>query len=573
MEEFVPLRAARHEPVARRESARPQRTPDVDTTVDVVVVGGGPGGQATALFCAQRGLDVLLLEKAPELGGTGRKAAFACWAPNNRWLRESGTEDPEDDFMRFAARTARPERYDPESPTFGLSQWESDLQRTIYRSAAEAVELLHDSGALRFQHEKVHGEYWPNLAENRVTAGRALFPEGVNETRSNGGAIAMDSLAAAIEGAGVDVLLGHRVQRLIVHDHRIAGVVATSVDGSTLRVGARVGTVFATGGFTHDQEMVDSFLGHPSFGGGAALTNTGDFVRIATMLGAQLRNMQESWDGPINLVKSLRRDPDMQCTFLRAGDSMICVNYKGQRVLNEKLPYNEFVASMQAWDATACEQPNRVLIQLWDQHTQDYSATPNDFMGSAVLPPDQQDDQVIRGETLDDLVQALTAKLNDLRGHTGNLQLTKDFRVTLGETIARFNAFAVDGIDGDFHRGERGVERTMFGGPVADDPAKSNPVLYPIASTGPYYATLLVAGTLDTKGGPKADSAGHVLDDLDEPIRDLYGVGNCVASGSASAYWAAGGTLGPIFGFALRTAEELAAVAATRLAPAVGAPA
>ena len=319
MDEFVPLRAARHEPVAPRESARPQRSPDVDTTVDVVVVGGGPGGQATALFCAWRGLDVLLLEKAPELGGTGRKAAFACWAPNNRWLRAAGVLDPEDDFLRFAARTARPERYDPQSPTYGQTPWEFELYRTIYASAAEAMELLHDRGALRFQHELVHGEYWPNVPENRVGGGRALFPEGVNETRTNGGAIAMDSLERAITEAGVDVRAGHRAQRLIVHDHRVAGVVATTADGSVLRVGARVGTVFATGGFTHDQEMVDGFLGHPSFGGGAALTNTGDFVRIAGMLGAQLRNMQEAWSGPINLVKALRRDPDMQCTFLRAG--------------------------------------------------------------------------------------------------------------------------------------------------------------------------------------------------------------------------------------------------------------
>ncbi len=571
MEEFIPVSAARHEPVAARESARPQRRPDVDTTVDVVVVGGGPGGQATALFCAWRGLDVMLLEKAPELGGTGRKAAFACWAPNNRWLRETGVEDPEEDFLRFAARTARPERYDPQSPTFGQPAWEFELLRTIYRSAAEAVELLHDSGALRFQHERVHGEYWPNLPENRVTAGRALFPEGVNETRTNGGPIAMDSLAAAIDEAGVDVRVGHRVQRVIVDDERVTGVVATTIDGSALRVGARVGTVFATGGFTHDQELVDNFLGHPSAGGGAALTNTGDFVRIAGTVGAQLRNMQEAWCGPINLVKSLRRDPTMQITVLRAGDSMICVNYKGERVLNEKLPYNEFVASMQAWDPVACERPNRVMIQIWDEHTQLNSAMPNDTGGSAVLPPDQQDDQIVRGNSLDELAQALTAKLAGLRSHTGDLTLATDFVPTLQATIARFNDLARVGVDADFHRGDRGVERTMFAGPVADEPDKVNPVLYPITPTGPYYATLLVPGTLDTKGGPKTDAAGHVVDDVDAPIHGLYGVGNCVASPSASAYWAAGGTIGPIFGFALRTAEELTRVSDPTTPLAVGA--
>ena len=126
-------------------------------------------------------------------------------------------------------------------------------------------------------------------------------------------------------------------------------------------------------------------------------------------------------------------------------------------------------------------------------------------------------------------------------------------------------------MDTDFHRGERAVERTMFGGILADEPDKPNPVLYPIADTGPYYATLLVAGTLDTKGGPKVDGKGRLLDDQDEPIRGLYGVGNCVASPTAAAYWAAGGTLGRIFGFALRTAEELAERADQSLREAVGA--
>jgi hypothetical protein len=41
-----------------------------------------------------------------------------------------------------------------------------------------------------------------------------------------------------------------------------------------------------------------------------------------------------------------------------------------------------------------------------------------------------------------------------------------------------------------------------------------------------------------------------VLDDQDKPIPGLYGVGNCVASASARAYWAGGATIGPILGLA-----------------------
>jgi len=317
--------------------------------------------------------------------------------------------------------------------------------------------------------------------------------------------------------------------------------------------------LFATGGFTHDRELTDNFLARPVRGGGAARTNEGDFVRIAPPAGAQLRNMQYAWGGPVNLSKVLREDPAMQCTFLRAGDSMICVNPRGERVLNEKLPYNEFVARMFDWDASSCEYPNRLLIQIWDEHTQEHSVAPNDFMGSAVLPPDQRGDQVLVGNTLDELRDAIAERLDEWTAHTGNARLSDDFLETLQATIDRFNGFARTGVDADFHRGDRGVEQWMFGGIVADEPDKPNPVMYPIAADGPYYATLLVPGTLDTKGGPKVDADGRLVDDRDRPIPGLYGVGNCVASVSASGYWAAGGTLGPIFGFAHRAASAMSA--------------
>ena len=67
---------------------------------------------------------------------------------------------------------------------------------------------------------------------------------------------------------------------------------------------------------------------------------------------------------------------------------------------------------------------------------------------------------------------------------------------------------------------------------------------------------ILAGGNLDTKGGPKTNPHGQVLDDRDAPIAGLYGVGNCVASASARAYWAGGATLGPILAFAYLAAEQ-----------------
>ncbi|HEX6420637.1 MAG TPA: FAD-binding protein, partial [Acidimicrobiales bacterium] len=77
--------ASAHE-IAPRESARPARDGTFDAAADVVVVGGGGGGLPAALFSRWLGNEVVVLEKAPELGGTARKAAFWYWVPNNAGL-------------------------------------------------------------------------------------------------------------------------------------------------------------------------------------------------------------------------------------------------------------------------------------------------------------------------------------------------------------------------------------------------------------------------------------------------------------------------------------------------------
>jgi 3-oxosteroid 1-dehydrogenase len=559
------VKAAQHEPVAERESALPSRDLNFDLETDVAVVGGGCAGLSSSLFNAWNGEEVILLEKAPELGGTTIKAAFIYWVPNNGPLRESGQVDDEADFLRYAARISRPEKYDPNSPTLGQSQWEYDLYKAIYESGWPAVERLHEKGGLRYEHAPNWVDYWANLDEDKVTAGRALVPEGINEAQTDGGKLAIESMSKAAKEAGVDIRTGHRVQRLIVDDdNAVVGLVASTVDGDELRIGARKAVIFGSGGFTHDQDLRENFLAVPAYGGCAARTNEGDFVRIGAAAGAQLRNMQFAWRTPINLQKAVEKDPDMQGTFAVAGDSMICVNYKGERPLNEKLPYNEFVQRMYDWDPLDCEFPNRVLIQIWDQNSQDHSAV--DFFGNSIVPDGVDDSHVIKGDTLAELAKNVGERLERFRGETGDLTLAPDFLEQLEVTVGRWNEMAANEVDEDFHRGEREVELTVFAGPLSEQAeASKNPVMRAISEQGPYYASLLTGGTLDTKGGPRINTYAQVVDDRNEPISGLYGVGNCVASASARAYWAGGGTLGPMIAFAYRASQAIAEQPARQL--------
>jgi 3-oxosteroid 1-dehydrogenase len=172
--------------------------------------------------------------------------------------------------------------------------------------------------------------------------------------------------------------------------------------------------------------------------------------------------------------------------------------------------------------------------------------------------PRNNDDHVIKGANVKQLTENISARLGKYAARIGGLQLAPEFADNLVTTIRRFNNFASAGKDLDFHRGERQVE-LLFNGPTASAPAGPNPTMFPISEDGPFYAALVGGGNLDTKGGPKTSADGKVLDTSDRPIAGLYGVGNCVASASARAYWAGGATIGPILALSYLAAKAASA--------------
>jgi 3-oxosteroid 1-dehydrogenase len=540
--------------IARKSSAPAAAKGKFDAEVDVITIGSGVAGLATALFSRWHGNDVLVLEKANRLGGTTRKAAFWYWVPNNAAMRAAGLKDPKKDCIAYMARLSRPEVYDPKAPKFGMPAWDYAQYEAIYDNASTATELLSDKGALEYRHCDFVPDYWAELPEDKAPKGRVLLPKGARESMSDGGEVAIKTMSAAAKRDGVDIRTGHRVQRLIKNSAgEVIGVEADTPKGKK-RFFARKAVVFCTGGFTHNVELRKNFQAVPIYGGCAANSNEGDFVYIAGAVGAQLRNMNYAWMCPIVFEKAMARDPELIGTFSPSGDSMIYVNKEGRRVANEKLAYNEMAQTFFQWDGAKGEYPNLLLIAVWDQRSQDHSAS--DEYGRFIVPPGASDKHVIKGATLAALSKAIGERLERYRKVTGGLSLAPDFEKTLAASIERFNGFASGGRDFDFHRGERQVE-LLFNGNVAPSPSAPNPTMFPISDDGPYYAAFLTGGNLDTKGGPKTNAAGQVVDDQDEAIPGLYGVGNCVASASARAYWAGGATIGPILAFA-----HLAAAAA-----------
>jgi 3-oxosteroid 1-dehydrogenase len=75
----------------------------------------------------------------------------------------------------------------------------------------------------------------------------------------------------------------------------------------------------------------------------------------------------------------------------------------------------------------------------------------------------------------------------------------------------------------------------------------------------PYYAVEVHSGTLGTKGGPRTDVDGRVVDFDGHPIDGLYAAGNAMAAATGLVYGGAGGTLGPAVVFGYRAGRHAAA--------------
>ena len=218
--------------IARKSSAPAAAKGKFDAEVDIIAIGSGVAGLATALFSRWQGNDVLVLEKAGRLGGTTRKAAFWYWVPNNAAMRAAGTKDPKKDCIAYMARLSRPEVYDPKASRFGMTPWEYSQYEAIYDNASTATELLSKKGALEYRHCDFVPDYWAELPEDKAPKGRVLLPKGARESMSDGGEVAIRTMSATAKRDGVDIRTGHRVQRVIKNAAgEIIGVEADTAKG------------------------------------------------------------------------------------------------------------------------------------------------------------------------------------------------------------------------------------------------------------------------------------------------------------------------------------------------------
>jgi len=363
-------------------------------------------------------------------------------------------------------------------------------------------------------------------------------------------------LAAAAKREGVEIRTQQRVTGVLVPHldgpDRVLGVrVESGGNGSgaaSRLIGARGGVVLATGGFAQNRQLLEA-SGIVADATCACAGATGTSHQVGQLLGARFAHMDKAWWAQAILehawsTETGRRGQwpaEMQgaeTIFFVRGGSILMVDANGQRVVNEKGPYD--LRSR----IHATHPHRRLLILVADRRAVDEVGS----LLLATLPQDPDDPAYVRAATLPELAKGLRERVAELRmrpearGRMPPFELTDDFDANLVATLDRFNTFARLGRDVDFKRGESPAEAD-WDGTTVDVERGVNPTLR--ALVPPYYAVLVCPTILDTKGGPVTDADGRIVRDTDgAAIQGLYAAGNARASISAGGYWQAGATIG-----------------------------
>ena len=531
-----------------------------DTEVDVVVIGSGAAGFSAALFADDAGADVVILEKGPTAGGTTARSGGVAFIPNNHVLRKAGITETKEEFLKYAVRVCYPAFYNPSQPHFGAPADKYVLLEAYYDNASDTTESLEKMGALTFIALKDHEgkpfiDNFPEIPENTCSRGRSIccLPEVIQEGRyyypDNGGfgIDLINELQNATNKRRIPLLTRHAVKNLVINDDgEVVGVVADTRKGEK-KIGGRRGVIFGSGGYIHNKELRDDHMRGRVYGGCATPNNQGDFLKMSGAVDAAVGNLDSGWWMECLLEEAVVNSDVATKIWVVPSDSAIMVNRYGKRFCNEK---NQPIGRGQThleWDPVAVEYPNLVSVMIWDQRAVDlYAGIYGIQAKTGGLPP-----HIIQGKNVAELQENIAARLAQYTEHTGNASLCSAFDSNLKETIERYNQFAKDGIDQDFHRGTSKGDSAFhfYGGTPRVENPYPNELMHPIEAEGPYFATLVVAGAIDTKGGPQTNASAQIISYNGDPVPGLYGAGNCIASLTEDSYWGAGGTIGPAMVF------------------------
>lgn len=465
---------------------KPDPIPDskISETVDtdILVVGAGTAGVVAAHSAAEAGAKVILIEKSTEFSARGHDVA----AVGTKLQKEAGVEI-DVDLMREYYTEITCNKTD-----LGLFNfWAAHSGEVLdyYIGRMNEVGVPSNPGSLGKAASK---------STNPLTK---EFPTSIQfgaEQMTSDGEYTNHRFIRYIEGfareEGVDIRYNTKAEQLLREgDGPVTGAIASTSDGSYIKINASKSVILATGGITQNPDMLkmwappaaktDQVLYTPVDG------NTGDGLCMGMWVGAaHQKTNQATMALPSSAASGGENSTDGR------GLCWMTVNLKGLRYFKENSPGpNMCFATL--------PQPKSMGYSIYDGNWQNkilkQMPSGKDFRGMPLAGKDR--DAAIEK----DIADGVMFKADTLEGLADAMGMPKENFV--GQ-VKRYNGYCVSGID---------TEYAM--------PADS---LYSI-DTPPYYASRIRCGVLVVIYGLNVNSKAQVCDEQDEPIGNLYAIGNC----------------------------------------------
>ena len=506
---------------------------DISLEADIVIIGAGGAGMTAAIVAADAGMNVIVLESQPAVGGNsvkstgGMNAAKTADQDENEFGEEAGVEKTlkaaADNYAdnetitalaaevqaQWEAWQAAPEGYFDSTELFALDTMiggkglnDIDLVNTLVNNSADAIEWLRTqdidlTDVASFGGASVKRIHRPLNAEGKVVSVGAYTVPLLEEACSK-----RDNLTLMTDTTATEILVDE--------DGAVCGVAATGKTGNAVTVTAGA-VVLTTGGFGANLDMVVQYKPELE---GFMTTNAagiqGQGIAMAQALGADTVDMEQ-----IQIHPTVQADTASLITEGLRGDGAILVNANGERFIDE-------VGTRDVVSASEIAQPGSFSWLIVDQKMVDASSVIQGYISRGLM---------FSGDTY----EALAAEL----------EIPAE---AFAATMATWNGYVADKNDPDFNR-------TSFANPL---------------DTAPFYAVKVTAGIHHTMGGLKIDPETHVINTDGEIIPGLFAAGE-VTGGVHGANRLGGNAVADFVVFGRIAGEQAAAYAASaaeELAPA-----
>lgn len=445
-----------------------------DLTVDVVVIGAGGAGLMAAIQASDAGAKVLVIDKGKSVFHTATRMCGGLFtACGTKLQKQNNVQDSPDAFANDVL-------------AYGGYMNYPELLKVWTETSGEAFDWLSDRGLAEHRLEKYGGH--SNLRAIRQV--------------SYTGRDYVDVLWKEFQNRKLDIIHGAPVTRYFYDEkeQRIAGIEANE-SGKAFTVKANKGVILASGGFTGDSKVLDSWVPAVANAGIAigCEANDGHAMMLAVRdLGIPLTHMQYIASYPWGVVTRGRNG--VACRYLYfVQEGGILVNKKGKRFISEETGMTKVSTELPKQE----EKAHFLLVdkEMWDETLKKYE------IGSLFSMPAwskaRVDSELDKGQVL--------FKADNIEQLAQKAGIPPE---ALTATVSHYNQMVKDKDDADFKR--KNLPREIKNGPC-----------YMVRMS--FWNNLVL-------GGVRINDKLQILNAEGKPIKGFYGAGEVVGGIHGTTY-------------------------------------